>query len=269
MTKHHANGAIYFTFDNFSRYGLTHGFFSRKGGVSTGIFESLSFSRNMGDSEEKLRENFRIAARALGFPADDIVLTKQTHTTNLRIARPGDRGMGYDRLCGYADIDGLVTDEKNIALAAVFADCVPLYFYDIKEKVIALSHSGWQGTAEGMADVTIGFMADNYNSKPENVICGIGPAINACCFEVDEDVHTLFRQKFDFAGHYITAGKPGKHNIDLIGINRHMLLEAGLLPENIEAARICTCCCDRELFFSHRRDGLNRGNMGAFLTLGS
>lgn len=125
---------------------VRHGFSTRLGGVSKGYYSSMNLSFERGDDPEAVRENFRRMGAAIGVSCEDMVLSKQTHTTNVRIVTEEDRGKGILKERDYTDVDGLITDRPGICLVTSYADCVPLYFVDPVRKVIGLSHSGWRGT---------------------------------------------------------------------------------------------------------------------------
>ena len=245
---------------------LKHGFSTRLGGVSEGIFSSLNLSFNRGDSREHVMENYRRIAKAVGFELNHLVLSAQTHTTNVKLVTKKDCGNGIIRKNAFADVDGLITADENVVLATSFADCVPLYFVDVKNKAIGLSHSGWRGTVNRMGEVTIQRMQEEFGTDPKDLICAIGPSICQDCYEVDDIVIQEFQKNFSSRDceeiYYQT--EIGKYSLNLWKANELVLAEAGVRPEHIENRKICTCC-NRDLLFSHR--GLNgkRGNLSAFL----
>lgn len=127
----------YLTFPGLTKTGcVRHLFTTRTGGTSSGIFESLNLSFTRGDDRDCVLQNYERVAEVLGITRDRIVCSDQTHTTNIRIVTKEDAGKGIDRQRDYADIDGLVTNEKGLALATFYADCVPLYFVDPVREVI-------------------------------------------------------------------------------------------------------------------------------------
>lgn len=246
---------------------VRHGFTTREGGVSRGIFRSLNLSFSRGDDPESVWENFRRTAEALGTVPENFVFTDQTHTANVLRVGKDDAGKGITRERGYSDIDGLITDEPDIVLSAFFADCVPLYFVDPIRKAIGLSHSGWRGTAQRMGRVTAEAMAREFGSRPEDLICAVGPCICRNCYEVSADVAERFAE--EFRGHeeeLLRDDHNGRFHLDLKAANRIVLEEAGVMPERITVADACTCC-DPEYLFSHRASQGRRGNLGAFLGL--
>ena len=158
-----------------------HCFSTRYGGVSEGFLGSMNLSFSRGDKKENVEENFRRITSVLGKSTKDLVFTDQTHTTNVRKVTAEDAGCGIVKDRGYTDIDGLITDEPGLVLATFYADCVPLYFVDPVHRAIGLSHSGWRGTAGRMGAVTLAAMEREYGTKPQDVICAIGPSICQEC----------------------------------------------------------------------------------------
>jgi hypothetical protein len=164
-------------------------------------------------------------------------------------------------------VDGLVTDEPGVILATFYADCVPLYFVDPVHRAIGLSHSGWRGTVGRMGRQTLETMAREFGTKPQEVLALVGPSICMDCYEVSADVADAFLA--EFPGHegeiLLDKGK-GKYQLDLWATNAIVLREAGILPEHLSVAGLCTCC-HPDLLFSHRASHGKRGNLGAFLML--
>lgn len=246
---------------------VEHCFTTRLGGASRGIYESLNLSFTRGDERLAVEENFRRVSRLLGCRYEDFVLSDQTHTTNVRRVGRGDAGKGITRERGYADVDGLITDEPGIVLSTFYADCVPLYFVDIKRRAIGLSHSGWRGTAGRMGRATLEAMRREFGTQPEDVVSAIGPSICQDCYEVSQDVAEEFMH--EFSGHeteILTDKGNGKYQLDLWRANEIVLLEAGIKQEHLSVTDVCTCC-NPKLLFSHRASRGKRGNLGAFLSL--
>lgn len=246
---------------------VKHCFTTRQGGVSEGIFESLNLSFSRGDKREAVEENFHRVAKALGTEYENFVFTDQTHTTNVIRVGKEDAGKGLIRERGYTDVDGLITNEPGIVLSTFYADCVPLYFVDSVHRAIGLSHSGWRGTVGRMGQVTLEAMRREFGTKPEEVICAIGPSICQSCYEISEDVAKEFQKEFPNYKKEILIDKGnGKYQLDLWRTNEIILLEAGVKPEHLAVTNICTCC-NEKLLFSHRASHGKRGNLGAFLAL--
>ncbi len=263
------NGVPYFVFENLENTGLVrHGFSTRLGGVSEGCLSSMNLSFTRGDDPEKVRENFRRMGKAIGFETKDLVLSDQTHTTNVRRVTEEDRGKGFDKEKDYTNTDGLITNVPGLMLVTIYADCVPLYFVDPVHKAIGLSHSGWKGTVHRMGKVTMERMAEEFGTRPEDVQAAIGPSICQDCYEVSEDVAQAFMDEFadQLDDRLVYRKGNGKYQLNLWNANEQILLEAGIRPEHLSITNICTCC-NHELLFSHRASHGQRGNLAAFLGL--
>ena len=247
---------------------VKHLFTTRLGGVSKGIWESLNVSWTRGDDPEAVRENFHRVASALQITPDDMVCTQQTHTTNVRTVHACDKGKGVTRPLDYKDVDGLITNERGICLAAFFADCVPLFFVDPVHRAIGLSHSGWRGSAAQMGEVTLSRMNEEFQTRPEDTIAVIGPSICRDCYEVSEDVIKIYRSSYEerYWPELYDDKKNGKYQLDLWKACEITLLHAGIRKENLSVTSLCTCC-NGDLLFSHRASKGKRGNLGAFLCL--
>ena len=263
-------GAVpYLSFPMFRDTGLvTDGFSTRLGGVSEGCFSSLNLSFDRGDDRAAVAENFRRMGEALGVRCEDMVLSQQTHTTNIRIVTDEDRGKGITRERDYTDIDGLITNVPGICLVTTYADCVPLYFLDPAKKVIALSHSGWRGTVGKIGKKTVELMHDNFGSDPADILAAVGPSVCQDCYEVSADVTDRFREVFDRSvWEKLFYEKPdGKYQLDLWKANEKIFLEAGIRKDHIAVTNVCTHC-NSGILYSHRAMGDKRGNLCAFLAL--
>ena len=247
---------------------VKHGFSTRLGGVSGGYYESLNLSFDRGDDPEAVRENFRRIGEAIGVQVEDMVMSKQTHTTNVRVVTEEDRGKGIVRDRDYTDIDGLITNVRWICLVTSYADCVPLYFVDPVRKAIGLSHSGWRGTGGKIGKKTVELMTESFGSDPADILACVGPSICSDCYEVSQDVIDKVKEVFDEAlweSLFYEKGN-GKYQLDLWKTNEEVFQEAGILPEHIAVTNVCTRCNSR-ILYSHRVQGDKRGNLCAFLAL--
>ena len=261
------NGVGFFRFSRLSGENwLLHAFSSRVGGVSTGCYAQMDLGFHEGS--ETAFENFRRFGAAVGFDWKNAVLSDQTHTTNVRVVKKEDAGKGLIRPKDYTDVDGLITDCPGITLFTFYADCVPLYFADVRRHVIGLSHSGWRGTTGRMGAVTLRAMKDNFGTEPGDVLAAIGPSICGDCFEVGPEVVEEFRRSFgeEILQRICRPGIGDRSMIDLWEANRQVFLEAGIPAENISVTNVCTKC-NPEILFSHRVTGRQRGNLAAVLEI--
>ena len=247
---------------------VNHGFSTRIGGVSEGIFSSMNLSFSRGDDEACVRENFRRMANAIGVESDSLVFAAQTHTTNVRKITSKDKGKGIVCPLDYQDVDGLITNEPGICLTTFYADCVPLFFVDPVHKAIGLSHSGWRGTVGEMGQETLRRMKEEYGTEAKDVIAAIGPSICQDCYEVSEDVIEKFKNSFDekYWTELFYQKENRKYQLNLWKANEIILKEAGVLEKNIAVTNVCTNC-NSNLLFSHRATGGARGSLAAFMAL--
>lgn len=241
---------------------VLHGFSTKLGGVSTGNCATMNISIHRGDRPEAVEENKRRIAAAIGVKPEQMVYSQQTHTTNVAVVTAADRGRSIP------ETDGMITDEPGICLVTFYADCVPLYFVDPVKKAIGLSHSGWRGTVNKMANVTIERMTETFGTDPKDVVAAIGPSICQDCYEVSEDVICKFRENFskEYWDELFYAKDNGKYQLNLWKANEYNLMEAGVLKDHIAVTNLCTCC-NPDILFSHRVTGWDRGNLSAFLAL--
>lgn len=253
--------------ENECREVVNHCFSTRFGGVSKGIFDSMNLSFTRGDDEKAVLENFRRIALCMDSTPESIVCSNQTHTMNVMEVTKEHAGNGVIRANEFVDVDGMVTNEPGLVLATFYADCVPLYFIDKENKAIGLSHSGWRGTVGRIGRETIKLMKEKYGTKPENLICAIGPSICMECYEISREVADEFAKEFpEYVNEILEDKGNDKFLLDLWKVNEIILIESGVKRENIAITNICTCCNDK-LLFSHRATKGQRGNLGAFLML--
>ena len=211
--------------------------------------------------------------------------TYQTHTTNIRRVGKTDGGRGIVREREYTDVDGLVTNDRNLCLVCFFADCVPLYFVDPKHGAIGLAHSGWRGTVAGMGECMVRRMTQEFGTRPEDLVAAVGPSICQDCYEVSEEVAEQFEQlrvsipesdkllaEMAEQGVYphrqiLRPGRvEGKYQLDLWLANLLVLRGAGIPLSGLQATDVCTCC-NSSYLFSHRASQGKRGNLAAFLMM--
>ncbi len=240
-------------------------FSTREGGVSKDYSSSMNFCLDRGDSRENVMKNFELFTEAINTTPDRCVCTKQTHTTNVLKVDGSNAGMGVTTQRNFDNIDGLITKEHNLCLVTAFADCVPVYFADTKNHCIGASHSGWRGTVGNITHNTVKLMADEFNTKPENIRTFIGPCICSDCYEVSEDVIDKFKERYNAKEqeNIFYHTHDDKYQLNLTVANYYNMVNEGILPENIGVSDICTCC-NPEFMFSHRATNGKRGVMCGF-----
>jgi polyphenol oxidase len=243
-----------FTFDNLSQVsGVVHGISTRSGGISQGRCESLNVSYSVGDPPENVDENIRRVSAAVGSRPEDLFSAYQVHGRDVSIVEPG-TGREPRPRC-----DVLVTNSAGRTLMLRYADCAPVLLVDPKRRVVGVVHAGWRGSAVRAAGAAVEALRDAFGSRPQDIVAGIGPAIGPCCYVVGQDVVEAFADQ----GELFSTGPDGL-KLDLWEANRQALIEAGVLPEHIELAGVCTQC-ESERFFSHRAN--DRQPAGRFAAL--
>ncbi len=271
ISLYETDGVAYFKFPLLEETEMVrHAFSTRIGGASKGYFGTMNFSLTRGDNREDVLKNYRRISDILGCDISKMVLSHQTHTTNIRLVTEEDAGKGLWKERDYENVDGLITDVPGMTLVTFYADCVPLYFVDPVKRAIGLSHSGWKGTVNRMGLRTIEAMRDAFGSSPENIRVCIGPSICKDCYEVSEDVAEAFIKEFGRDVCYdkaILLNKgDGKYQLDLWAANSLILLDGGITPSHLAVANVCTKC-NPDLLYSHRVMGDKRGNLAAFLSI--
>lgn len=241
-----------------------HGFSTRLGGVSEGHLASLNLGCHRGDDPDRVRENYRRFCAAVGVDMDSAVMTHQVHGTEIRpVTRADVKPDVLDET--FVEADGLVTDVPGVTLVVFTADCIPILLFDPVRQVAAAVHAGWRGTAGAIAAQGVKAM-EGYGCKSGDIRAAIGPGIGPCCFETDADVPRAMAQQLgDLAAPYVSKTDE-KWRLDLKGINRALLLEAGVEPEHIDVSEECTCCL-HEKYWSHRYTKGLRGSQAAAIAL--
>lgn len=232
-------------------------FSSRTGGVSEGPFSSLNLSTGVGDDPRAVAQNRRRLAAAAGFDPAACARVQQVHGRQVcTVPGPG----------AWGEADALITSVPGTVLCVRTADCVPIYVIDPRARVAGLAHAGWRGTAADVVGALVATMATAFGCRPADLLGAVGPAIGPCCYEVDAPVITALEKAATWSGGVLKTTGPDHARLDLWDANRRRLLDAGLAPDRVAVAGICTAC-HPDLLFSHRRDGGRTGRMEAALWL--
>lgn len=259
------NNLWFGTFSQFEQLAVKHGISTRTGGVSSQPFASLNLGLHTGDEADKVKENRRRFAYAVGVEPSRLTTAEQVHGDKIFIVRQEHAGLGAEEYSqAIKDVDALITNIPGIPLLLFFADCVPVLIIDPKKRAIAISHAGWKGTVAGIAGKTIKAMEQEYGTNPADCLAGIGPSIGQCCYEVNENV--IDQLKVFPYWQDLVAPKGPRWLLNLWEANRRQLLDAGLVPDNVAVSAVCTAC-NTELFFSYRAEKGNTGRMGAVISL--
>lgn len=257
------SGVVYFRSDKIL---LRHGFASRLGGVSRCIHtSSLNQAKGRGDPDDVVDENRRRFLMALGIAPDSLAHLSQIHSDHVLYAPPSlPRELaGGLKLEG----DGLYTDAAGVALGVKTADCVPILLWAPDIKAVAAIHAGWRGTVADIVTVGCSKLC-SLGAKPERIVAAIGPAICYDCYPVGEDILNTAAANLGptLAREFIHEGSDARLHADLPGLNRRLLLEFGLMDDNIDVCTMCTCHMPG-LYFSHRFSHGWRGTMMSVISL--
>ncbi len=240
---------------------VPHGFTTRFGGVSTGIWASLNLGLSRGDDPQNVVENYRRLGIALGFTPEDVVLTRQTHSDTVILAEASDRGKltvpGASQ-----EGDALITNTPGLALYVSTADCTPILLWDPVTGAVGAAHAGWRGTAAAIGAKTVRAMERQFGCKPENIRAAIGPNIGFCCFQTDADVPNAMVAAFGEEARTHIRQQDDKYYVNLKAINALALSRAGV--RHMEISEDCTMC-QPDRFWSHRVTGGQRGSQGAII----
>jgi len=245
---------------------VKHGFSTRIGGVSHGIFASMNLSLSQGDEPGAVEENYRLLGLGTGIDTGRMAFTRQVHGAEVRIV--GEEDIHVLHTDVPYEADGLVTNVPGLALICFTADCVPVLLCDHVHRVIAAVHCGWRSSAADILGKALDKMC-SLGAKPEDVCAAIGPAISRCCFEVGGEVVDAVSRYLggDIEGLYEPEeGREGKFFLDLKGANARRLVQLGVKEENISVSDECTVCC-HDKYWSHRYTKGRRGSQGALIVL--
>lgn len=224
----------YFQIEEFEKYGVT-GIFTTK--------EVGNVNNFLGNSNENLKNIFDI------FKISDkkIVFAKQSHTDKIIDISKNENNFYFE------DVDGFITQRKDIILVTKHADCLPIYFYDIENKVIGLCHSGWKGSFQKIGLKTLELMKEKYNSKIENIIIAIGIGISCKNYKVGNEFYNMFKENFSeniLKKSFVKFNE--KWHFDNYTFNKELFVENNIPEKNIILSNQCTF--ENKRFHSFRRD---------------
>ena len=266
LTTHEENGLVYFTSPLLDTCGgISHGFSTRKGGVSKPPYDTMNLAPDRGGDRPAVEENYRRFCGAIGIDMRRLVLAHQVHETTVLQVTGERAGMGLWRERDYT-ADALVTNERNLPLVVFSADCGIILLHDPVANCAGAVHAGWRGCADGILEKTVRELERLYGAKAERILAAIGPCIGPCCFETDDDVPLAMTAGLGKEAAPFLEKKDAKWHVDLAGLNRQWLLRAGVTPEHIDVSGLCTYCRS-DLFWSYRKVGGQRGAQVAMISL--
>ncbi len=262
-------GIVTITFPRFADSKvLRHVISTRIGGVSDGNFYSLNISHKVQDQTVKVEENRSLLSHAFGMELGRAVWVDQVHSDKVLKLDAASCPQNGGSL---GEGDGIITNEKDIFIMILVADCLPILFFDPIHKAIGLAHAGWRGTVSHVAAKTLLAMGETYGTKSEEVRAVLGPCIGPCCYEVGEEVRNGFMNIFPWGQEVFEKFSDNHWKLDLLEANARQLIEVGMKEENLIRSEICTIK-NIDLFYSHRAEastGKPTGRFGAFLMLNS
>ncbi len=258
--NYHNRPVPYYTFpslDAFPR--LFHAVFTRRGGVSPKPWDSLNLGWSVGDDPDRVEENYRRVARAVGVTREALTTTWQVHGNRILVADETHHGGSLGKA------DGLITNTPGIPLLQRYADCTPILIYDPEHHAAGIAHAGWQGVVARTAEALVRAMTAAFGSDPAGMVAAVGPAIGPCCYEVGPEVAEAIRaSQRDPDALLRPSVRTGHAYLDLWQANARQLQDAGV--KQVEVAGLCTAC-HTDIFFSHRGDKGQSGRFGAVIML--
>ncbi len=221
-----------------------HGFFTRIGGISSGLYDSLNCAWGSKDNLSDVMTNRALVVKSLGNTASDLLSAAQVHSNRVQVV---DKIWTRERS---PEVDALVTKMPQVALGILTADCAPVLFHDAKNKVIGAAHAGWKGAIGGVLENTVSAMID-LGAERAHIRCAIGPCIHQPSYEVDSGFRKTFLNQDPAFESYFTDGQSKeRYQFDLPGFVQNRLEKLNLA--SIESSPADTYG-EEERFFSYRR----------------
>jgi YfiH family protein len=223
--------------------GVRHGFFTRRGGVSGGVYNSLNCGPGSKDEAGNVVQNRALVAETLGVEPGRLLTLHQIHSaTAVTVEQPLDPEA--------PQADAIVTGTPGLAIAVLTADCAPVLFCDPQARIIGAAHAGWRGALSGIVEATVAAM-EGLGAKRERIVAAIGPAISQKAYEVGSDfVESFLANEPDSSAFFITDEGSGEPHFDLPGYVWERLIRSGV--GSIADLGLCTYC-DETRLFSYRR----------------
>ncbi len=239
--------------------GLTTHFTTKNGGASKGYYSTLNTGLHVNDENHAVVQNRKIVAEHSGWELNKWIYADQVHGTRVVQVTSRHAGMGTEAYHeAVKAADGLWTFDSGIGLSLGFADCVPIYFAEPETGYAGVAHAGWKGSVGNIGGEMI-------RQAAEAGVCAdkmhvlIGPSIGECCYRVDQRVIDRIPDQINKKDIYETLGE-GQFRLNLQELNKQLIIGAGVKEQHIEVSGLCTAC-QKDLFFSHRRDQGKTGRM--------
>jgi YfiH family protein len=271
MIRHEQNHLISFSYHLFAPFPQVASLVSsRLGGVSQAPYASLNLALSVGDDQEAVLTNRARLCETAGIDATMLTIGLLIHGTHIAQVTDELRGKGaLSRAEALSGTDGLITNLAETPLIILVADCAVLSFFDPTRHAIGVGHAGWRGTLGGIARKMVAAMNAAFDCHPADLRVGISPSIGPCCFQVRQDVVSLYQQAFpDQADSFVVQAADGSTHLDLWSALTWQLRESGIKEEHIELSGLCTACTT-SLFYSHRAEQGKTGRFGGLVVLRS
>lgn len=249
--------AYKFEHPEFSKF--EHGIFSRSGGISTGIYQSLNVGSTVGDDQHHVDENKKKVLNFLNRNIDSIYDVWQVHGTEV-ICTENPRAANVPHL----KADAIFTNNPQVTLMMRFADCVPILLCDPVKEVVGIIHAGWIGTINNIVKSAIEKIREYYGCNPSDLVAGVGPSIGPDHYAVGDEVVNETKRVFGDKYLEFLELRNGKHFFDLWKTNEYFLREQGI--KKIEISNICTAC-NLQDWYSHRQEKGRTGRFGAVICI--
>jgi len=221
---------------------IKHYFFSRKNGCSTGIYKSLNCGKGSNDKKKNILQNLKFVSKKIGINYKNLILMNQTHSNKAVLINKKNKNKKKFKC------DALVTQEKNIAIGVLTADCVPIILFDSKSQTIGCIHSGWKGGISGIIENTLKIF-DKINSS-NNLIASVGPCIGKNSYEVGKELLKKFEEESKYNSVFFLKKNNGRFLFNIRGYVNEKLKKQGV--KSIDNIKLDTFQ-DRDKFYSYRR----------------
>ena len=240
---------IFNPLEKFGMQGLVSAFSSRLDGNM-----SLCFGDTQGSLES--RKKF---LSAIGIDYRDLICAKQVHGKNVTYVTQINKGCGaLDYDSSVSDTDGFLTDQKNVPITILTADCLSVFIYDPLRPAVGIFHAGWRSTEKNICAEGVRLMQEKFGSKPEELLIGFGPSIRVCCCKMENG----FKSNFPFG----LINRDGNVYMDIALINTRQLTSCGVKQDNIFDPKLCTFSENKD-YFSFRKEAESAGRMISVIML--
>ena len=245
-------GIEYFTSSILQCPSLAHAFSTRIGGNTPKPLDTFS----MGDGgsglfTEYIEANRQKLCEILELDYKKLLVPQQKHTSNIAVVKS-------QKEVDLSQTDGVITNQVDLPIMLLFADCTPIVLYSEQDKVLGVIHAGWRGTADKICKKAVDIFVKEFGVLPSNIKAAIGPAIGQCCYPVSEEVALKLKNSVEnnYDNIFKSNNEIDKIKVDLKQLNAMQLKEAGVV--NIDIMGYCTSC-QNSLFYSYRSDNGKTG----------